>query len=206
MADSQKLSIFLDHGGRFVMLDNAMEYFGGDVHIRHGIDFDRFGYLDLVDEIEKLGYTEVGKLYYKIRGEMGSVTYINIHNDATLMDMIANDLPKLFQNWKSCKNAPVENPQKKQKSAESHGTAAENPPPAPQSGKKKPRRNPVRMTQTEPALQSENDHGSQIYRERNLWQRSEREGSKRKRSKRKGSYHWHSREYNKLVLCILNGI
>ncbi|GER55902.1 60S ribosomal protein l9 [Striga asiatica] len=122
MADSKNLSIFLNHGGSFVMLDNAMEYFGGDVHIRHGIDLDRFGYLDLVDEIEKLGYTEVGNLYYKIRAEMGLI-------------------------------------QRKQKSVVSHATEAENPPPAPQSGRKKPRRNPVRMTQTEPTLQSANDHG-----------------------------------------------
>ncbi|GER50653.1 fragile X mental retardation protein 1 homolog, partial [Striga asiatica] len=72
---------------------------------------------------------------------------------------------------KSCTNALVENPkkaQRKKKSVVSHATAAENPPPAPQSGRKKPRRNPVRMTQTEPALQSANDHGSQIHKERNL--------------------------------------
>ncbi|GER57867.1 RING/U-box superfamily protein [Striga asiatica] len=78
------------------MLDNAMEYFGGDIHISHGIDIDRFGYLDLVDVVEKLGYVEVGKIYHKICGENGSVSYIHIHNDATLMEVIGSLQPNKF--------------------------------------------------------------------------------------------------------------
>ena len=34
---------------------------------RHGLDVDRIGYLDLADEVEKLGYTEF-EMYYKIPG------------------------------------------------------------------------------------------------------------------------------------------
>ncbi|GER31712.1 RING/U-box superfamily protein [Striga asiatica] len=94
--DREKLSIFVNHGGKFVMLDNAMEYFGGDIHISHGIDIDRFGYLDLVDVVEKLGYVEVGKIYHKICGENGSVSYIHIHNDATLMEVIGSLQPNKF--------------------------------------------------------------------------------------------------------------
>ncbi|GER57589.1 RING/U-box superfamily protein [Striga asiatica] len=161
--DREKLSIFVNHGGKFVMLDNAMEYFGGDIHISHGIDIDRFGYLDLVDVVEKLGYVKVGKIYHKIRGENGSVSYIHIHNDATLMES------QMKKKEPRRKTPPAQNlvPQP---------SASENPPPAytqtetahpvaPQSAMKQPIRKSPRLTQTEPTL---NDHGSQIHKERNL--------------------------------------
>ncbi|GER45482.1 aspartyl/Asparaginyl beta-hydroxylase [Striga asiatica] len=38
----QPLYIFVNHGGQFVMMNNVMEYFGGEVQSRHAIDLDRY--------------------------------------------------------------------------------------------------------------------------------------------------------------------
>ena len=62
-------------------------YVGGEISARHGIDVDRVGYLDLVDEVEKMGYGEC-KLHYKVDELSLSNGLREIVDDRQLMDLL----------------------------------------------------------------------------------------------------------------------
>ena len=48
-------------------LDGDMHYLGGNIKRRHHIDPDKFGFLDLKDDIEAMGYVNA-RLFYRILG------------------------------------------------------------------------------------------------------------------------------------------
>ena len=60
---------------------------GGQFVGRHGLDVDRIGYLDLADEVEKLGYTEF-KMYYKIPGLSLDRGLKDMKDDKDCMEML----------------------------------------------------------------------------------------------------------------------
>ena len=49
-------SIFYHHSGRFASIGGETIYFGGEILEKSLLDADKIRYLDLVDEMEKLGY------------------------------------------------------------------------------------------------------------------------------------------------------
>ncbi|GER33312.1 N2,N2-dimethylguanosine tRNA methyltransferase [Striga asiatica] len=65
-----------------------MEYDGFGFKILHDLDVDRFGYLDLEDEVQNLGYTSWGPFYYKVPGVEGPDSMRLVHNDDGVMEMI----------------------------------------------------------------------------------------------------------------------
>ena len=60
-------SIYYYHGGHFHSVEDEVVYVGGEIYSKHGLDADRIGFLDLIDDMENLGYNEV-KLSYKAAG------------------------------------------------------------------------------------------------------------------------------------------
>ncbi|GER26541.1 unnamed protein product, partial [Striga asiatica] len=57
------------------------------IKILHKLDVDRFGYLDLEEDVQNLGYKSWGILYYKIPGVEGPSS-MKLHNDDGIMEMI----------------------------------------------------------------------------------------------------------------------
>ena len=58
-------SIYYYHDGRFASIEGEMMYIGGTILHKSMFDADRVGFLDLVDDVEKLEFSEV-KLFYRV--------------------------------------------------------------------------------------------------------------------------------------------
>ncbi|GER52243.1 ubiquitin-specific protease 11, partial [Striga asiatica] len=80
------LMLFINHCGQFVKVGNDFEYYGEEVTSRYGFDKDRFGYFDLLEEVQKLGYTKGEKLYFRANN---SRKYVHMHNDEDVMEMLS---------------------------------------------------------------------------------------------------------------------
>ncbi|GER25652.1 replicase polyprotein 1a, partial [Striga asiatica] len=87
MANSCDLMLFINHCGQLVKVGNDYEYYGPS---RYGFDKDRFGYFDLLEEVQKLGYTKGEKLYYRV---YNSRKYVHMHNDEGVMEMLSRMEP-----------------------------------------------------------------------------------------------------------------
>ncbi|KAH6779662.1 hypothetical protein C2S52_010899 [Perilla frutescens var. hirtella] len=86
MSNSCELSICFHHGGRIIYVGCGKEYSGGELKSKHGLDIDRFGFFDLVEEVENLGYTSWDNLYFK-DPETGEFKELN--DDREVMKMIS---------------------------------------------------------------------------------------------------------------------
>ncbi|KAH6761555.1 hypothetical protein C2S52_018988 [Perilla frutescens var. hirtella] len=62
-------------------------YHGSEITSIHGLDSDRFGYLDLDDAVEKLGYVSWSSLLYKVPK---TEVYKSLHNDKDVMEMLSH--------------------------------------------------------------------------------------------------------------------
>ena len=62
-------------------------YLGSKILHRYGLDADRFGYLDLIDEVEKMGYSEV-KLYYRVLGLSVTMGLREMQDDRAFMVLL----------------------------------------------------------------------------------------------------------------------
>ncbi|GER48537.1 spindle pole body component 110, partial [Striga asiatica] len=78
MANSCDLMLFINHCRQL--------YYGEEVTSRYGFDKDRFGYFDLLEEVQKLGYTKGEKLYFRA---YNSRKYVHMHNDEGVMEMLS---------------------------------------------------------------------------------------------------------------------
>lgn len=54
--DIDGFGMYIYHGGKFLSFDGGMHYVGGHTIPKFDFDADRFGYLDVEDEIGTLGY------------------------------------------------------------------------------------------------------------------------------------------------------
>ncbi|GER45522.1 NAD(P)-binding Rossmann-fold superfamily protein [Striga asiatica] len=88
MENGDEFSIYLNHGGKFTTNNFEMEYDGFGFKMLPKLDVDRFGYLDLEEEVQNLGYKSWGKLYYKMPGVEGPSSMKLVHNDDGIMEMI----------------------------------------------------------------------------------------------------------------------
>ncbi|KAL6514260.1 hypothetical protein OROHE_019247 [Orobanche hederae] len=87
MADSKdNFSIYFHHGGKMVEDSGKLVYCGCDMTPNHGLDIDRFGYFDLIEEVNLLGYTTWDGLFYKTAKEKTEIKQIS--DDVSAMDMI----------------------------------------------------------------------------------------------------------------------
>lgn len=77
--------MYIHHGGKFIDVGGSRFYLGGVFVGKHGFDPDMFGYFDLKDEIEKLGYESWKCIAYKVPG---TLLFINIRDDKDVMQMI----------------------------------------------------------------------------------------------------------------------
>ncbi|GER54199.1 vacuolar sorting receptor [Striga asiatica] len=84
------LMLFINHCGQLVKVRNDYEYYEEEVTSRYGFDKDRFGYFDLLEEVQKLGYTKGEKLYYRA---YNSRKYVHMHNDEGVMEMLSKMEP-----------------------------------------------------------------------------------------------------------------
>ncbi|GER47812.1 mechanosensitive channel of smallconductance-like 10 [Striga asiatica] len=67
MDDSNSFAIYFNYGGYMVNIDGFLDFFGDNIHLVTGLDLDRFGFFDLVEEIDKLGCKEWNKILYKAK-------------------------------------------------------------------------------------------------------------------------------------------
>ena len=80
-------AIYYYHGGRFASIGGETVYIGGTILRKSGFDADRVGFLELVDDVEKLGYSEV-KLFYIVLGLSLNVGLREIKDDREVMEMV----------------------------------------------------------------------------------------------------------------------
>ncbi|GER29812.1 pentatricopeptide repeat (PPR) superfamily protein [Striga asiatica] len=90
LADS-KYTIFLNHGGKFLNLDGLFDYYEGDLCAIHGLQPDKFSYIHLKGEIQKLGYKDWKKICYKIPGKD---VFADIFSDSDMRSMVKLLPPK----------------------------------------------------------------------------------------------------------------
>ncbi|GER43602.1 transcription termination/antitermination protein NusA [Striga asiatica] len=77
--------LFINHKGRFVVVDGYEAYYGDCVATVTGLDADRLGYFDIEDEMKKLGYENWGRICYKHRTTR---EFKDITDDAGVMDCL----------------------------------------------------------------------------------------------------------------------
>ncbi|GER42587.1 hypothetical protein STAS_19382, partial [Striga asiatica] len=75
-------------GGTFIKVGDSTEYFGGDFKTVYDLDIDRFGYFDLVEEVEKLGVKEFDKIMYQVPKKLGYAGMKEIVDNSGVMEMI----------------------------------------------------------------------------------------------------------------------
>ncbi|GER49579.1 isoleucine--tRNA ligase [Striga asiatica] len=80
--NSEKFSLFFNYGGTFIKIGDSTEYFGENSNT------DRFGYFDLVEEVEKLGVKEFDKIMYQDPEKLGYAGMKEIVDDSGVMEMI----------------------------------------------------------------------------------------------------------------------
>ncbi|GER54099.1 serine/threonine-protein kinase PRP4 homolog [Striga asiatica] len=78
-------AIYFNYGGYIVNIDGFLDFFGDNIHLVTGLDLDRFGFFDLVEEIDKLGCKEWKKILYKVPN---SEEYKEIHDDTGVMEIL----------------------------------------------------------------------------------------------------------------------
>ena len=75
---AEDFAIYYHYGGRLTKLDGDMHYLGGNIKRRHHIDPDKFGFLDLKDDIEAMGYVNARLFLQNSR----SVSYRGVKRNA----------------------------------------------------------------------------------------------------------------------------
>ncbi|KAH6835357.1 hypothetical protein C2S53_006101 [Perilla frutescens var. hirtella] len=84
---SDTFAIYIHHGGRFVNLGSGRIYEGGQIESKHDLDADRFGFLDLENEVKNLGYITWKILAYKVSK---TVVYKGLNGDRVVLDMLSH--------------------------------------------------------------------------------------------------------------------
>ncbi|XP_057790453.1 uncharacterized protein LOC131007556 [Salvia miltiorrhiza] len=86
MDDSDEFGLCIYHGGKFATIGTSSRlYSGGELTSRYGLDRDRFGYLDLEEEVQKLGYVSWKCLAYKVPR---TLVYMELSEDKHVMQML----------------------------------------------------------------------------------------------------------------------
>ncbi|XP_057803580.1 uncharacterized protein LOC131018908 [Salvia miltiorrhiza] len=85
MGGSDNFSLFIHHGGEFREVQSFNAYAGGKKIGFHDLGVDKFGFFDLKDLVESLGYSGWAKLVYV---EPKSYIYRVIKTDKEVMDML----------------------------------------------------------------------------------------------------------------------
>lgn len=73
-------------------MDGHLLYQGGNLKPQHGLDVDRVGYLDLVDQVEKMGYT-LKKMCYRVPW-IPMFAMREIKDDKEVMEMVQHVMKK----------------------------------------------------------------------------------------------------------------
>ncbi|KAH6775180.1 hypothetical protein C2S52_012741 [Perilla frutescens var. hirtella] len=87
MTNSDTFAIYIHHGGRFMNLGSDRIYEGGQIERKHDLDANRFGFLDLEDEVKNLGYISWKILVYKVPK---TVVYKGLTGDRDVLDMLSH--------------------------------------------------------------------------------------------------------------------
>ena len=82
-------SIYYHHDGHFANFDREVFYVGGNMKAKHGLDTDRVGFFDLVDEIKGMGYQRL-KLFYRVPSASLTNGLKKIKADREVMEMMHN--------------------------------------------------------------------------------------------------------------------
>ncbi|KAL1545789.1 hypothetical protein AAHA92_22473 [Salvia divinorum] len=86
MSHCDNFGICFHHGGSLVKSDGWELYIGGDTFLKHDFDVDRFGYFDLVEAINILGYKKWSRITFKLPMK---ITMIDIRDDKDVMEMLS---------------------------------------------------------------------------------------------------------------------
>ncbi|KAL6558815.1 hypothetical protein OROMI_019165 [Orobanche minor] len=85
----ESFALRISYAGYFTKIDGLDRYIGGVTSSKWGLDPGKFGYFDLVDECEKLGYVSWDSLWFK--NEL-TQEYKIVVDDNGVMDMLASGL------------------------------------------------------------------------------------------------------------------
>ncbi|KAL6515495.1 hypothetical protein OROHE_018529 [Orobanche hederae] len=83
--DDSDFALCIHHGGKFITIGAARLYSGGIFEHKYGFDSDKFGYFDLKDEVEKLGYESWKCVAYKVPK---TLVFKDLRNDKDIMQML----------------------------------------------------------------------------------------------------------------------
>ena len=81
-------SIYFNHGGRFATLDGNVVYADGEITGKHFFDADRFGYFDIVEEVEKNLEYKHDRICYRIPNMSMNEGLRDIISDVEVMEML----------------------------------------------------------------------------------------------------------------------
>lgn len=79
-------SIYIFHGGSYVKVGDKGVYNGGEISRFGNLDPDRFGYLDLVELVDKLGYVSWDSMYFM---DKKTEEFKEIKDDKEVLEMIS---------------------------------------------------------------------------------------------------------------------
>ncbi|XP_057809117.1 uncharacterized protein LOC131023590 [Salvia miltiorrhiza] len=87
---AESFDLFIHHGGFFSWVGNHQLYVGGKTLLRDGLDADRFGYFDLEEEVQKLGYGVWAAMMFRTPL---TEDYSIIRDDSDVMRMLSHLSP-----------------------------------------------------------------------------------------------------------------
>lgn len=90
---SNDFGIYINHGGFFHTLDGSTHYIGGTLVPRFDLDTDRYGYLDIEEEVQKLGYVSWKSISYMVPH---SNVYVELKNDQDFMISLRHKVYQIY--------------------------------------------------------------------------------------------------------------
>ncbi|XP_041997475.1 uncharacterized protein LOC121747495 [Salvia splendens] len=83
----------IHHGGHFIPNGKFQKYIGGGRTKASGLDPDRFGYFDLIEELNKIGIETWSRLTFV---NPVTATHVDIKSDKEVMEMLSSTLSVSF--------------------------------------------------------------------------------------------------------------
>ncbi|KAF2303367.1 hypothetical protein GH714_017427 [Hevea brasiliensis] len=87
------VSLLIHHDGILVEGKHSFEYEGGEIFYWEDRDVNLISYLDIEDELKKLGYGDITKMAYFIPGmpKKEGIRYVKKYNDVDMLEMLKRD-------------------------------------------------------------------------------------------------------------------
>ena len=85
--------LYIHHGGHYISNGKFQKYVGGGTAQASGLDPDKFGYFDLVEELNKIEIDTWSRLTFV---NPMTATHVDIRSDKEVMEMLSSTLGVSF--------------------------------------------------------------------------------------------------------------